>query len=158
MNKQFVDWSDIENFSPGEFPAGVLEKIEPGFIYALEFFRVQLGCIVNPSPLVGGWIREGGSETSRHYVGNGRKSDAGDVFCDCDPFHALIVAIRCGFTGIGLYFDTKYDGKPHWMLHLDKRPTSNGNPVIWVRDKSGKYTTISPRPTMDVVNFLKGAM
>jgi len=56
--KQIIDWSDIEHFSPGEFPAGVLEKIEPGFIYALEFFRVQLGCIVNPSPVkVAGFVR-----------------------------------------------------------------------------------------------------
>jgi len=131
-----------------EFPAGVIEKMEPSFIHRLDLFRAKLGRKVFPSPLEGGWIRTGGSETSRHFIGadgNHRLSDAGDVFPDCDLFYAMTVAIQCGFTGIGLYFDTQRNGKPWPMLHLDTRP---GQLTIWTR-KAGEYETIHPRPDGD---------
>jgi hypothetical protein len=158
--KQIIDWSDIENFTPGEFPAGVLEKMSPDFIYKLEFFRVQLACTVNPSPVKGGWIRTDGSVTSQHFIGsdgNMRLSSAGDVFVNCDPIHALLIAVRCGFGGIGIYFDKVLNDKPTLMLHLDTRSSASGNPIIWLQDKDGIRNTISPRPNLDVINLLAGA-
>jgi len=145
---QVLDWSSIEHFMLSEFPSGVVEKMEPSFIHRLDLFRAKLGRKVFPSPLVGGWIRTDGSETSRHYIGadgNQRLSDAVDVFPDCDLFYAMTVAIQCGFTGIGLYFDTQRNGKPWSMLHLDTRP---GPLTIWTR-KYGEYETIHPRPDGD---------
>lgn len=148
MTNTKICWDEINHFSENEFPAGVPVKMAPAFLYRLDEFREKLGRRVFPSPLVGGWIRTDGSKTSRHYIGeNGdeRLSDAGDVFPDCDIWYALIIAIQCGFTGIGIYFDTNYGGKLKPMMHLDTRP---GDLVIWIRDE-GKYTTIFPRPDSD---------
>lgn len=143
-----IEWADVKHFTPKEFPAGVIEKMEPAFLYRLDLFRAKLGRRVFPSPLVAGWIRTDGSETSRHFIGadgDKRLSDAGDVFPECDLFYAMCVAIQCGFTGIGLYFDTQRNGKPWPILHLDTRP---GPLTIWRRD-AGQYTTIHPRPDGD---------
>lgn len=141
---------ELKHFSASEFPAGILEYMEPAFLYRLDAFRTELGYQVHPSPLREGWIRESGSETSRHFIGSGRLADAGDVFCAVEPFYAMITAIRCGFTGIGLYFDTHYDGQRWPMLHLDTRP---GGLVIWTR-RAGKYKTIFPRPESDILGTL----
>lgn len=149
-----IIWDELNHFSEKEFPAGVTKKVSPAFLCKLDKFREALGCAVIPSPRAGGWFRTDGSTTSRHYIGSGemlRQSDAGDVFPNCDIFHALITAVRCGFTGIGLYFDTTLGGKPKHMIHLDTRP---GNLVIWTRDNK-KYTTIYPRPNADVFDLLK---
>ena len=99
-----IDWGQVSHFTPKEFPDEVLDDVEPKFIYALDKFREKLGFQVIPSPLAGGWVRLTGSTTSRHYA-VGRKSDAGDVFPQCDLFYAMVIAIQCGFTGIGLYFE-----------------------------------------------------
>lgn len=149
-----IDWDDLDHFSKSEFPAGVTENVSPAFLYRLDVFRKTLDCRVYPSPLEAGWFRTDGSETSRHFIGQQgdlRQADAGDVFPDCDIFHAMVTAIHCGFTGIGMYFDTHMSGEKKNMLHLDTRP---GKPVIWIRD-NGKYTTIYPRPNTDVFDLLK---
>lgn len=145
------DWSCIRHFEPNEFPAGVIKKMSPAFFCHLDTFRSLLNQKVFPSPLKAGWIRTTGKKTSRHYVDRNKKSDAGDVFPEnVDPFYALITALDAGFKGIGLYFDTKYKGKPAMMMHLDLR---EGPTVIWVRDESG-YTTIYPRPNQDLFKLL----
>lgn len=149
-----IDWSELDHFKESEFPAGVTEKVSPAFLCKLDKFRKKLGCIVRPSPLAGGWFRTDGSTTSRHYIGSGemlRQSDAGDVFPDCDLFYAMLTAIQSGFTGVGLYFDTKYGGKPKPMLHLDTR---KGDLVVWIR-RDGSYTTIYPRPNNPIFELLK---
>lgn len=148
-----INWSDIDHFSESEFPAGVVEKMAPAFLYRLDGYRADLGYPVYPSPLAGGWVRTDGSTTSRHFIGkngSGRQSDAGDVFPDCDIWYAFITAVRCGFTGIGIYFDTQYDGKPKPMLHLDTRP---GGLVVWTRI-DGVYETIFPRPDHDYSHLI----
>ncbi len=140
----------LKHFSASEFPAGVLEYMEPAFLYRLDAFRTALGCPIHPSPKIEGWVRETGNPRSRHFVGSGRQSDAGDVFCDADPFYCMATAIRSGFTGIGLYFDTHYNGQERPMLHLDTRP---GGLVMWVR-RAGEYETIFPRPKSDILGAL----
>jgi hypothetical protein len=157
MNGLEIDliiWDELDHFSESEFPAGVTEKVSPAFLCSLDKFRKKLGFPVTPSPLEAGWFRTDGSTTSRHFIGKDgelRKADAGDMFTDCDIFYAMVIAVQCGFTGIGLYVDTTLGGKKRYMLHLDKRP---GELVIWVRE-SGIYTTIHPRPNADVFDLLK---
>lgn len=146
--------SELVHFSTSEFPPNTVDKMNPAYLHRLDFFRSELGRPVYPSPLVDGWIRTDGSKTSRHFIGecsNERLSDAGDVFPECDLFYALIIAIKCGFTGIGLYFDTSFRGKKKPMMHLDTRP---GGTVIWTRI-DGKYKTIFPRPNTGFSAFIE---
>lgn len=132
-----MDWSGLDHFSKDEFPDGVLEHVEAELILSLDGYRDVLGCPVIPSPVVDGWFRKDGSESSRHYAFN-RLSDAGDVFPQCDIRHALMVAMSCvWWGGIGVYLDTTGpSGKPEPMLHLDLRPSMPR--TVWMRYE-GKY-------------------
>lgn len=145
-----LDFSRVAHFSIGEFPSlqvsgdtvSVLEFVDAKLLTALEKFRTLLGAPVRPSPLDEGWVRTGGSETSQHYIGpirldadgeptSKRLSLAGDIFPVCDIRHALFTALAIPeFGGIGVYLDTKLDGKRHAMLHVDLRP---GPRQIWMR-------------------------
>ncbi len=126
-----IDWSKIKYFSP-DYPSEAVFKevedlIEPGLMSALDEFRDLLGTPIDPSPLKSAWARFD-APTSQHYVEvaeNGRPtrlSCAGDIFLSCDIRTAFRVAVGCGlFGGIGIYLDTKYNGNPRMMMHLDIR-------------------------------------
>lgn len=128
---------DIEHFAPGEFPGDALNHVEANLILALDEFRAKLGEPVLPSPVLAGWYRTTGSQGSRHYA-QGRLSDAGDVFPDCNIVHALLTAMRQrAWGGIGVYLDTTGpNGQPWPMLHLDLRP---GEQVLWMRLPGNRY-------------------
>ncbi|MCV6589688.1 MAG: hypothetical protein OIF57_11730 [Marinobacterium sp.] len=130
-----MDWDDVNWFNPSEFPGGVLDHVEGALIMALDDFRALLGQPIVPSPVPGGWCRNDGSTTSRHYAVE-RLSDAGDIFPQCDIRTALLHALGCEwFGGIGVYLDTTGpSGKPEAMLHLDMRPER----VLWLRYE-GRY-------------------
>lgn len=145
-----LDFAELDHFSRGEFPGDVLERVEDELILSLNEYRGRLGYPVVPSPLVEGWYRAEGSETSRHYA-VGRLSDAGDLFPQCDIRRAFLVAQGCEwFGGIGIYLDTNGpDGKPQPMIHLDLRPER----IIWMRYE-GRY--IYPlRSAEEMAEFFK---
>ena len=140
-----IDFDSLDYFSASEFPEGVDRYCDPVFMMKLNLFREALGCAVIPSPRKAAWYRHKAGKNNRHFVGPAdqpsRLSDAGDVFPQCDPFYALVTAIECGFTGIGLYYDTHLNGDQRWMMHLDTRP---GDLVMWER-RNWRYKTIHPR-------------
>ena len=118
-----------------------LDRIDKRLIDALVDVRCLSGIPIIPSPVIAGWYRNSGSETSRHYA-VGRLSDAGDIF----PARGrtldlwLTVLSHSDINGIGLYTDTNGpDGRPWIMMHIDLRP---GNRVLWIRDE-GKYYSIN---------------
>lgn len=125
-----LHWDSLPDFSEHEFNHVDLTKIDERLILELQNFREKLGVAVMPSPNKGGWARESGSKTSRHYA-IGRLCDAGDVFVDCDISHAFNVALQCKFGAVGVYVDTNYRGKPRPMLHLDMRAATTKK--IWAR-------------------------
>lgn len=135
LSADVLDFAEIDHFSRGEFPDGVLERVEDELILSLNEYRSRLGYPLVPSPLVAGWYREDGSVTSRHYAVD-RLSDAGDLFPQCDIRRAFLVAMGCEwFGGIGVYLDTNGpDGEPQPMIHLDLRPGQ----TIWMRYE-GRY-------------------
>lgn len=147
MRASDLDFDTIRHFQPGEFPEGTLEFMDAELIRQVGAFRQALDNAVVPSPLKAGWVREDGSETSRHYIGAVRRdedgneqserlSDAGDLFPYCDIRHAFMTALSLPFGGIGVYLDTHGpDGKPMPMMHVDLRP---GPRQIWMRYK-GQY-------------------
>jgi hypothetical protein len=119
----------INNFVESEFPDS-LELADPWFISSLDRLRDEVGSAIFPSPVAGALARLDGSTTSQHYAVN-RLSKACDVFFKADSFKAYTVLLRSGlFSGIGVYFDVQYMGKPHVMFHLDQRKT----PLMWYRD------------------------
>lgn len=133
---------DLKYFKESEFPLGVIPKMDSAFLIRMDNWREKLGelspkAFARPSPLKGGWIREDGSETSRHYVGGGRLSDAGDLFLfgGVDQKTAFLAAMMTeGINGFGVYYDTQWSHKKTLMVHLDSRPSA----LIWARHK-GKY-------------------
>lgn len=156
MKAADLDFDSVPHFSAGEFPVlstalgpcSVLEFVDAALIRALSRFREALGASVTPSPLAAGWVREGGSTGSRHYVGPIQRNadgdlqsrhlgDAGDVFPEGDIRTAWLTALAMTeFGGVGVYFDTRGpSGTPQPMLHLDLRP---GPRVLWLRD-NGQY-------------------
>lgn len=152
-----LDFAQVPHFSAGEFPTlatadgphPVLEFVDAELIRALSRFRARLGAPVTPSPVAAGWIREGGSHGSQHYIGpirrdedgrpmSTRLSTAGDVFPAGDIRTAWLTAVGLGvFGGIGVYVDTRGpSGAPQPMLHLDLR---GGPQTLWLRDAGGYH-------------------
>lgn len=125
-----INWKTIKHFSPDEFSEDPDEHAAPELITALDQWRNFLSFRVDPSPASGALARFSGDKESRHYAVD-RQSDAVDVFAECHIRNAWLSAFRSKlWGGIGVYFDTQFEGKPHPMLHLDMRP---GPTVIWYR-------------------------
>lgn len=149
MKASDLDFSTLRYFAAHEFPSDVLPFMDARLIKKLDEFRAALGYSLVPSPLRAGWVREGGSTGSQHYIGpvqrnsdgtlqSRRLSTAADLFPapSCDIRHALMTALRMGFGGIGIYLDTHGPtGRPQPMIHVDIR---GGTPQLWLRD-DGKY-------------------
>lgn len=129
-----LDWSQIENFKKSEFPAGILRQTSGELIEQLAKYRTHLGKALYPSPDPEGWVRMTGSEESQHYA-VGRRSTAGDVFLSSSQDARYAFTLACQyFNGVGIYYDTKLNGQPRIMLHLDLRDT----PTVWCRHH-GEY-------------------
>ena len=121
-------YNSITRFSPGEFHENPEEHADIFFMRQLDAFAVALESSVFPSPAPGSLARFDGSRTSRHYA-VGRQSDACDIFCNCPITKAWTTALQF-FTGVGVYFDTRFRGGPWPMLHVDMRPRA----LVWYRD------------------------
>ncbi len=135
----------LEYFTPAEF--GVwYPMISDELLLKLDRFRALWGAPVVISSAAGSIGREDGSG-SQHNVLRWGEVRAVDVF----PMllgggylstveqlqRAYDIARQAGFTGIGLYTDTK----PGFMVHLDVRPGVAGDPAKWARVQ-GSYTGI----------------
>jgi len=132
----FIHGITIRNFTWNEFPESP-ELADPKLLLALDYLRDDLGVPIIPSPVPGALARFDGSKTSQHYAVD-RLSTGCDVFIRCSPFKAYSIILQSGcFTGVGIYFDTQYAGKPHVMFHLDIRD----EPLMWYRDGNYHYNT-----------------
>lgn len=137
-----VNWKDIRNFSPNEFPENPELYAEPELIYTLQDLRDLYSKRIYPSPAPGALARFDGSEESQHFVGPDgklRKSTGVDVFVEGCPFefYSSILKIQ-NIKGIGIYLDTKWiDGNPRVMFHIDirRKGYNNAMPLIWIAKK-----------------------
>ena len=108
----------------------------------LDKFRELWGDIVVISPVVGGLGRHGGEDnTSQHNVDKWGEVLAVDVFPTgmdniSERRRAFAIAKSVGFTGIGLYTDTK----PSNLLHVDVRKADKL--ATWAR-VNGEYVGIN---------------
>lgn len=115
----------------------------------LDIFRHSIGSRVFISNAYGALGRRLGPDSqSAHNVDVWGEVLASDVFVDhiynrVPASGAIDLAERLGFTGIGLYTDTRNnEGKQQPMFHLDVRPTKKmGFPALWGR-VNGEYCSI----------------
>lgn len=125
----------------------VLAYADARLLVGLDALRDAINRPIHPSQHPEGLVRFDGSETSQHYVGNGRLSTAIDFFPEGDVRECWLHAVadpRWG--GFGIYLDTKrLPRQPGPMMHLDLR---GGPRVFWVRTATGKYIYAHKRPNM----------
>ena len=129
------DWNNFDNFSEKE-DWGVASKMAYLFIGEIQVFRTY---IKSRMVVTAGFAKKGHSRNSQHYK---IPCHAGDfVLPDYKghPTDLIIDALKFNFTGIGLYFNHKYKGKPVIGLHLDQRPLSVTEVTkTWLRNPDGE--------------------
>lgn len=141
-NRHLLQTHSQGHFTESEFPDRALYHMSPGFLHTLLRFRNQVGIPLRPSTNPAGWYRTHEKyQYSRHYAVR-RRSDAGDLFPVHSPGRAFLAAMNY-FTGVGIYFDTRWGNTPKIMLHLDTRQQP---PVIWIR-RQNRYIHLHQEPT-----------
>lgn len=111
------------SLSDHEWPANVLESMTSGIIQSAKHLRLNSGVPMLPSPDPEAHVRfkESGS---RHTVYDGKLSDATDLFLvnNIDAARLWSCALSMPeIGGIGLYFDTRLNGKKRVLIHIDNR-------------------------------------
>lgn len=135
---------NLKYFKPYEF--GIWWPLmNPDVLTKLDAFREKWGAPVRISPHPDALGRHGGENShSQHNVDMWGMVNAVDVFPEgmnskAERQRAYKIAREVGFTGIGLYTDTK----PHDMLHVDVRSdVKEGSPATWAR-VAGAYVGIN---------------
>jgi len=141
----------LRNFKPTEF--GIFYPlIDSNLLTMLDDLRDQWGKPIHISPVEGAIGRVDDSSSQHNIIYNLGVSRAVDMFpegesggsmtpAEAEEFAAL--ARNLGFTGIGLYRDTFYNGQPWIMVHLDTRINVNqGEAATWSRI-GGEYTGLT---------------
>jgi len=128
---------DLRYFSPSEFSEDI-SHASPALLESLDELRGLYGDKIYPSPVPGALARfEVADQDSQHYAGEGHKSKAVDWFPGGSVQKAWLMAVSCGkFGGIGVYFDTHYEGRKWPMLHTDLRDRTPA--LLWYR-MNGRY-------------------
>ena len=137
----------LEFFKSYEYPPNVLQHLRGDVLLAKDKVRRIHGSAISPSPIRGAHVRVHGSVTSRHYIGNGRLSDATDFFPHGNAQNCFLACMSVEeIGGIGIYLDTFNGNIRHGlvpMFHIDLRPRqASGSRTFWMRLKDG--TMINP--------------
>ena len=137
---KYMSKPTLRYFKASEF-GGFYPLINSDLLIKLDEFRHRWGRPVTVSPVAGSIIRHGGDSESQHNIDRWGETRAIDVFPEgmntlAERQRAYQIAQEVGFTGIGIYTDTK----PSNLLHVDVRP---GDYVAtWARVE-GQYVGIS---------------
>ena len=129
----------LNHFVPAEFGKwwGLMS---PELLRKLDKFRELWGDKVMISPVSGAIGRHlGHDDTSQHNVDKWGEVRGIDIFPKGLNASTKAKAIRCakkaGFTGYGIYSDTK----PSWMMHVDVRADRTvSRPATWGRVSDAK--------------------
>lgn len=150
MKASALDWNELPDFAPDEWPEDTLNRMQAGLIRALQDVRRHTGAL-HPSPVAGGHVRDTGS--SRHSTEGGRLSDATDLFLEWR--HVSDTVAEClahpDIHGIGLYDAMIFRGSEpgEWaMIHIDTRTASEA--ACWKGEgrEPVSYTTVRPGELM----------
>ena len=136
-----------QNFSTDEFREWA-DDMSPRLVTMMDILRFQVGSPVIISPHPDSLGRELGSASqSAHNIDHWGEVLAADWFIPHVTTRGAVEGVvdtmrKIGFTGIGVYTDTVYGGKPLPMFHGDVRPNRKmGAPAEWGR-VNGKYTSL----------------
>ena len=151
MKAAELDWDELPNFSPSEWPDGVLSQLSGELILCVQEVRLHTGPLY-PSPVPGAHVREYG--TSRHSTNGGQRlSNATDLFLAWRHVSDAVAEALAhpDIHGIGLYDAMRFrGGEPgDWaMLHLDTRPAHDA--ACWLGEgrEPVRYTTVRPGELM----------
>lgn len=147
LSVKTVNKPALKYFKPTEF--GLWYPLMSNeLLQKLDAFRAAWGYPVIVSTAHGAIGREGDGDSSQHNVTKWGEVRAIDVFptlgsgkyitTPAERDRAYQIAKQVGFTGIGLYTDTK----PGNMLHVDVRKDKvPGSPATWSRI-GGQYRSI----------------
>ena len=141
-----VDWSKVAFFKPEEFAdpdfPGSWIYMAPETVYSLEDLRRATGWPIKTHNKYG--VRgcvcvdpSGHSLGSRHYIDHPDGCSAVDwhFVTDADPRVQALRVLQSGFSGIGIYYDWLWGGKPLSVgFHTDHRK----RPQVWKRE-NGRY-------------------
>lgn len=131
---------ELRYFAKSEFK-GKYDLINPKLLVKLDEFRHRWGRPVDVSPADGSIVRYLGDSYSQHNIDRYGKTNAIDVFPHGmnsigERRRAYKIAQEVGFTGIGIYTDTK----PSNLLHVDVRDSEEV--ATWSR-VDGDYKVIN---------------
>lgn len=136
-----------EHFQSEEFRSWS-DDMSPRLVTLLDVLRFQIGSAVHISPHPDSLGRElGRGDMSEHNIDEWGEVLAADFFVPHVETRAAVEDVvdrmrKLGFTGIGVYTDTTYQGRAMPMFHGGVRPTRNmGDPATWGR-VNGKYTSL----------------
>lgn len=138
----------LDHFKEGEF-RGWYNDMSPRFLVLLDVLRHMLGSAIHFSAHPDAIGRRAGADnSSAHNIDCWGKVYGSDIFVDHvflrpQAMSVVDTAKKIGFTGIGVYSDTKNnEGKKQVMFHLDARPDRPmSRPATWGRVR-GEYTSI----------------
>lgn len=138
----------LQHFKEAEF-RGWFDDMSPRLLVLLDVLRHMLGSAIYISASTSAIGRRSGRENrSTHNIDCWEKVYGIDFFVDhvflrAQAYAVVDTAKKLGFTGIGVYADTKNnEGKVQVMFHLDTRPDRPlDRPATWGR-VNGEYTTI----------------
>lgn len=142
-----IDWSSFTEFSRREFddpgfPGSGDEFDEYSFSLLLNLRRVT-GWPIITHAVVGGAVdvhgAHGHAKNSRHLVSMGASALDWHFKTDVHPREQIHAVIQAGFTGIGIYYDWRWDRKVLPVgFHTDTRPKNQTQ--IWTRRYGRSYT------------------
>lgn len=133
-NAADMDWSGITRFSPSEWPAGVLEYMDPRIIRVVSDIRDALpeDHSMTPSPVDRAHVRHEVSGSRHSTRERARLSDATDIYMAWPHVWAawLEAQRHPEVGGLGIYTDMLWAGqlRRKAMLHIDTRPER----LVWV--------------------------
>lgn len=137
------DHIDLRHFSEDEFRDS-WPHMSLRLLFLMDALRHQWGASITISPVTGALgRRNGASDPTQHNIDRWGEVRAADVFlagmdCRNTANRAVGLAMRTGFTGIGIY----PDWSPSPGMHLDVRITAEpGDPALWgmLDDGNGQY-------------------
>lgn len=136
-----------QHFTSDEFREWA-DDMSPRLVTLLDVLRFRIGSPIVISPNPDSLGRElGQHDESAHNIDYWGEVLAADFFVPHVSTRGAVEDVlhnmeQLGFTGIGLYTDTQYHGRPLPMVHGDVRPNRDmGQPAIWGRIR-GEYTSL----------------